>query len=553
MKVKHRVFVLFAIGLLGMLIIAGIGAASMWQDEKAFQGISEVRMPNMEQLLRLRGASTDLVRRGYEISSKRGLDRELLEAELRRLQKAEEDAIARAGDAFRKFEELPTPKESLLIWDKFKSLWDGWHKFDLDILSALNMAIASPTPENIQRLMRIIDDSDMKRRDVTPQLAALLDELTSLESQISNRTIQDAVSGSERDFTIMCMVAGIGLAVLAGFTWSIMHSAIKPLEAAKNTVSRVAENLDLTLRLDNKAKDEIGELSQSFDYMMGKLQLAFQTIQNQIAEVVKTVEAVAAGAGQVAQSSASQNASASAMAASIEEMSVSINTVSSSASEAQTMAQAAGDISGQGSQIIERTCDEIATIAQIVSNAAGVIKNLGEESHQITNVVNVIKEVADQTNLLALNAAIEAARAGEQGRGFAVVADEVRKLAERTAQSTVDISSMVSKIQISATESVAEMEKVVRQVESGQSLAQDAGERMKTIRAEAAKVSGAVTEISEALKEQSQASHDVARHVESIAQMTDENNAVAEDAAASAKRLDRLAGEVNAALGHFKV
>ncbi|MDR2261424.1 MAG: methyl-accepting chemotaxis protein [Azoarcus sp.] len=553
MKVKHRVFVLFAIGLLGMLVIASIGAASLRQDKKVFQSVSEVRMPNMEQLLRLRGAATDLVRRGYEISSKRDLDLESLKTELQRLQKAEENAIERAGGAFRKFEALPTPGESRLIWDKFKSLWEGWHKFDFEIFSALNVAVASPTSENVQRLMRVIDDSVVRRRDITPQLAALLDELTSLESQINDKTIEDAVSGSNRGFIVMCVVAGISLAVLAGFTWSIMYSAIRPLEVAKNTVSLVAENLDLTLRLDNKSKDEIGELSQSFDYMMGKLQLAFQTIQNQIAEVVKTVEAVAAGAGEVAQSSASQNASASSMAASIEEMSVSINTVSSSASEAQAMAQAAGDISGQGSQIIERTCSEIATIAQIVSNAASVIKNLGEESHQITNVVNVIKEVADQTNLLALNAAIEAARAGEQGRGFAVVADEVRKLAERTAQSTVDISSMVNKIQVSANESVAEMEKVVKQVEAGQSLAQDAGERMKTIRVEAAKVSSAVTEISEALKEQSQASHDVARHVESIAQMTDENNAVAEEAAASTKRLDRLASEVNAAISHFKV
>jgi methyl-accepting chemotaxis protein len=553
MKVKHRVFVLFAIGLLGMVTITVIGTASMNNDERVFKDISETRMPNMEQLLRLRGAATDLVRRGYEIASRRNLDHESQKDELRRLQKFEQAAIEKAEDAFRKFEALPTPQESLVIWNKFRPQWEAWHKFDLDIFAALNTAVASPTQENIQNLMRLVDDSDAKRRDVTPQLAAFLDELASLESRIGNQTIQDAVSGSERDFIIMCAVAGMGLVVLAGFTWSIMSSAIRPLEAAKNTVSQVAEHLDLTLRLDNKAQDEIGALSQSFDYMMGKLQLAFQTIQGQIAEVVNAVEAVAAGAGQVAQSSASQSASAAAMAASIEEMSVSINTVSSSAGEAQAMAQAAGNLSGQGSQIIDQTCNEMATIAQIVSGASSVIKALGEESHQITNVVNVIKEVADQTNLLALNAAIEAARAGEQGRGFAVVADEVRKLAERTAQSTVDISSMVGKIQVSASESVTEMEKVVRQVEAGQSLAQDAGERMKTIREEAARVSGAVTEISDALKEQSQASHDVARHVESIAQMTDENNAAAEESASNAKRLDRLAAEVNTAIGHFKV
>jgi methyl-accepting chemotaxis protein len=134
-----------------------------------------------------------------------------------------------------------------------------------------------------------------------------------------------------------------------------------------------------------------------------------------------------------------------------------------------------------------------------------------------------------------------------------VVADEVRKLAERTAQSTGDISTMIGKIQVSAKEAVEEMDRVVKQVESGQSLAQDAGERMVAIREEANKVSEAVTEISNALKEQSQASQDIAKHVESIAQMTDENNAAAEEAASSARDLDRLADEVSGTLGQFKV
>ncbi|MCL2161146.1 MAG: methyl-accepting chemotaxis protein, partial [Betaproteobacteria bacterium] len=312
------------------------------------------------------------------------------------------------------------------------------------------------------------------------------------------------------------------------------------------------KNLDLTLRLGIDSRDEIGELSQSFDLMMGKLQSVFKTIQTQVDEVGKTVESVATSAQEVAQSSANQSSSSSAMAAAIEQMGVSINTVSSSALDAQTMATEAGAMSEQGNQIIRKTRDEMGTIAQIVSGASRVIKTLGEESHQITSVVNVIKEVADQTNLLALNAAIEAARAGEQGRGFAVVADEVRKLAERTAQSTLDISGMVGKIQVSADEAVREMGGVVSQVESGQSLAQEAGGRMQSIHESAARVSGAVTEISDALKEQSHASHDLTRHVESIAQMTEQNNAAAGGVAENARYLGQLATEVRVALRHFR-
>ncbi|MDR1423744.1 MAG: methyl-accepting chemotaxis protein [Azoarcus sp.] len=553
MKVKHRVFILVAIGWLGMVTIAGIGMSSLLQDESAFTIVSETRMPEMEYFLRLRGAATDLVRRSYEILSKSELDAVTQRAELQRLQQYERDAIKNAADYIKELESRPFTPQVQAAWERFRTIWGPWHKYDIDIGEALDNAVANGTPENVTALFRVIHDSALKRRDTTPQLAAVLDELISMQSNLSQGTIAEAVASTKRDFVIMGAIIAIGLGVLSAFTWSIMRSAIRPLNEARDTVSLIAENLDLTLRLDNKGKDEIGELSQSFDYMMGKLQKAFQTIQGQIDEVAKTVEAVATGAEQVAQSSSSQSSSASAMAASIEEMSVSINTVSSSATEAQMMAQAQGDISEQGNQIIEQTCDEMAAIARIVSDASKVIETLGEESRQITNVVNVIKEVADQTNLLALNAAIEAARAGEQGRGFAVVADEVRKLAERTAQSTVDISGMVGKIQTSTNEAVEEMAKVVKQVKTGESLAKDAGERMKTIRQEAAKVSAAVTEISDALKEQSQASHDVARHVESIAQMTDQNNAAAEESATNAKRLDQLAEEVNSALSHFKV
>lgn len=553
MKVKHRIFILVAIGWLGMVAIASVGMSSLLQDESVFKVVTEKRIPKMEYFLRLRGAATDLVRRGYEILSKSELDAATQRSELQRLQQYEQEAIRNAAHYIKELESTPFVPQVQAMWERFQAMWEPWHKYDIDISEALDNAIASGTQESTAALFKTIHDSAFKRRDATPQLASALDELIGMQSNLNHDTIAEALAGTAHDFVVMGIIIALGLGVLSGFTWSIVRSAIKPLSEARDTVSLIAENLDLTLRLGNKSKDEIGELSQSFDYMMGRLQKAFQTIQNQIDEVAKTVEAVATGAEQVAQSSSSQSSSASAMAASIEEMSVSINTVSSSATEARAMAQAQGDISEQGNQIIEQTCDKMAAIARIVSNASKVIKTLGEESHQITNVVNVIKEVADQTNLLALNAAIEAARAGEQGRGFAVVADEVRKLAERTAQSTVDISGMVGKIQASTNEAVEEMAKVVDQVKTGESLAKDAGERMKTIRQEAAKVSAAVTEISDALKEQSQASHDVARHVESIAQMTDQNNAAAEESAANAKKLDQLADEVNSALSHFKV
>ncbi|MDR2209055.1 MAG: methyl-accepting chemotaxis protein, partial [Azoarcus sp.] len=361
-----------------------------------------------------------------------------------------------------------------------------------------------------------------------------------------------AMTGSLDEFTapyeMIYRWALVGIAALVVATmlciWLFVRWQLKPLKETTRAIMKVAETLDFTQRLNSTASDEVGTITQSFDHMLASVQKAVQAIGTEVGKTSEMVGTIDAVAERIAQGSSSQSSSTSAMASAIEEMTVSIDTVASSASSAQSMAQYAKQISEEGSQTIEKTQAEIATIAQIVSNASKVITTLSEESRQISNVVNVIKDVADQTNLLALNAAIEAARAGEQGRGFAVVADEVRKLAERTAQSTGDINNMASKIQVSVSESVEEMAKVAGQVASGQALTQEAKQRMQTIYEEASKVSDAVTEISSALKEQSQACQEVARQVESVAQMSEQNNSAAEETATNTKRLEEIAKTV---------
>ncbi|MPN16709.1 Methyl-accepting chemotaxis protein McpQ [bioreactor metagenome] len=168
-------------------------------------------------------------------------------------------------------------------------------------------------------------------------------------------------------------------------------------------------------------------------------------------------------------------------------------------------------------------------------------------------MVQVIKDVADQTNLLALNAAIEAARAGEAGRGFAVVADEVRKLAERTTQSTGEIAGMISAVQRSSQAAVSGMQLVVDQVAQEQELTRSAGTEIAAIGGETQRAAGAISEINEALREQSTASNEIASHVESVAQMTEENHAASERTAEGAKRVDQLAEVVLATLGRYKL
>jgi methyl-accepting chemotaxis protein len=223
------------------------------------------------------------------------------------------------------------------------------------------------------------------------------------------------------------------------------------------------------------------------------------------------------------------------------------------AQQAHAASQSSATVAAEGGLIIHQAANEMGQISTAVNATAGSIKELESLSLQISSIVNVIGEIAGQTNLLALNAAIEAARAGEQGRGFAVVADEVRKLAERTGKSTQEISEMISRVQNSTQKAVHDMESGVVRANEGVQLAHKAGDSVVGIRAEAELVTTAVNGISHALKEQTIAAREIAQRVEHIAQGAETNSATASQTAASARHLEDLVQRMNALTTYFKV
>ena len=262
---------------------------------------------------------------------------------------------------------------------------------------------------------------------------------------------------------------------------------------------------------------------------------------------------LATSAQQIAQNVNQESDSVSGMAAAIEELSVSTTHISDQGSNAKQIANSSRDSAEKGAQVVNKTVAGLLEIAGEIESASGEVSRLGEDASRISDVVKVIKEIADQTNLLALNAAIEAARAGEQGRGFAVVADEVRKLAERTAGATNEISQMSGKIGAVAANALAGMDKVVKTTRQGVGDAETAQTSIKHIQSSFGEVANVIDDIAMALEEQNSAAAELARSAERVSQMSEENAGAAKGLLDLANSLEGKSREVRQSVEVFKV
>ena len=321
----------------------------------------------------------------------------------------------------------------------------------------------------------------------------------------------------------------------------------EPAEAMR--LMDLAASGDLTVAIPNaRAGSLLGNLSR----MLTAIRQMVGEISTKSAIVRQTAEGISTSSGQVAEASHRQADSTSSMAAAIEELTVSINHISELARDTERYSSSAAQLAQGGEARVAEAAREMALISEQTSAAAGMIRSLESRANEISKITEVIKEIAAQTNLLALNAAIEAARAGEQGRGFAVVADEVRKLAERTSAATEEISEMTGAIQGDTGSAVATMDRALPQVERGVELAHQAEQSLREIREGANTTLERIRDVALATQEQSAASTAIAQQVESIAQMVEETSASTEATAASANELDLIAKELGGLVSRFR-
>ncbi|MEJ2254319.1 MAG: HAMP domain-containing methyl-accepting chemotaxis protein [Nitrospirota bacterium] len=388
-----------------------------------------------------------------------------------------------------------------------------------------------------------------------------LKTLKTREAALKDASFQ-ALGGSLENIEGLSRGTGRGILVLAAlglvlglfFGGSIgrgVASSIKNVDAMLEDIAR-GEG-DLTRRIPVTSRDEVGDLSRWFNAFVEKLHGIMTRISGHASVLAASSEELSASTGHLTQGLSQQAGQVEQAATAMNQVSRTIMDVSRNASEASTAAKESVDVAARGEKVVEETAEGMHGIAETVTRATSVIEELGRSSQQIGEIISVINEIADQTNLLALNAAIEAARAGEQGRGFAVVADEVRKLAERTAKATDEITAMITRIQRDTGTSVESMVEGRSRVEAGIKTAGQAKEALESIVTASQRCLDMVSMIAAATEQQSSAIEQITSNIEAMASISHASSTSVSQINSSTAELSRIAAEHQEMVSRFKL
>ncbi|MFY9804280.1 MAG: methyl-accepting chemotaxis protein [Candidatus Acidiferrales bacterium] len=355
--------------------------------------------------------------------------------------------------------------------------------------------------------------------------------------------------------TLLILLAAVLGGVIVGgiVSVAITRRITKPIALVVCAMQRILHG-DLTGEaLAITSKDEMGELGDAANEMQRSLRAMIGSVSISAERIATASEEFSATASEQAQGAQAQKDQTHQVAAAMQEMSSTVAQVAENSNKASEASRKAADTARLGGQIVEDTLTKMHAIADSVGHTAKRVQELGRSSNQIGEIIGVIDDIADQTNLLALNAAIEAARAGEQGRGFAVVADEVRKLAERTSKATKEITKMIQNIQTETQSAVEAMQVGTQQVALGVESTTQAGNSLHEIIKTSELVGDMILLIATAATEQSSASEEINANIEQIAKITQETAAGSQESAKAVHELSNLATNLYTLVGKFRV
>ncbi|MCD5996253.1 methyl-accepting chemotaxis protein [Pseudomonas sp. CDFA 602] len=406
------------------------------------------------------------------------------------------------------------------------------------------VGLAVDNPDRAQQELGTFSTAFTKLEDQMSSLSELIEG----NAKAGGEGTREAIRSANVTLGVVLVIAL--LMVISQGHW-VTRSIMKPLQTASRIADSIAHG-NLGERIEEPVgRDEASQLIRSLATMQRDLRGMIEVVRGNAHGVSGMSQQLSSGCHDIASSSQQQSTAAGTMSAAASEMTASIEEITRHAEQALEMANQAEKLAQNGGRVIHQVVSDMDGIARSAQQSAQVIRTLDKESEGIFNIIQVIKGIADQTNLLALNAAIEAARAGEQGRGFAVVADEVRSLAGRTSASTQEIASMVARIQNSTREAVTSMEAGVAQVDKGMAVTAEVERAIREILDATLSTTQLVNDITRTIGEQSLASNEIAHQVEMIANMSEGNSRVIGQTATTTDELSALAGQLSQSVDRF--
>ena len=381
-----------------------------------------------------------------------------------------------------------------------------------------------------------------------------INRLVKNQREKSKESSSSLLSQVEATIGIVSVMLVVGLVIGLGGGFILTRLITAPLNSTVHALEDISEGEgDLTQRLQVRGRDEIAQLSSGFNRFVDKIQNTIRQVAGSTTQIAAAAEEMSLVSNEASSGVHRQRAETEQVATAMNQMTATVQEVARHAeSAAESAAQA--DIQAQeGSTVVSNTLSSMDKLASDVERAADVIQNLEKDSEQIGTVLEVIKGIAEQTNLLALNAAIEAARAGEQGRGFAVVADEVRNLASRTQASTEEIHQMIEKLQTGARDAVSVMETGRTQAQASLTQAAKAGEALEQITRAVDQISAMNNQIAEAARQQGDVAEEINQNIINISQVADETANGTEQLSSASTDLAHLSNDLQNLVGSFKI
>jgi methyl-accepting chemotaxis protein len=534
LSISQRLYALIVVGIVSMALLVGLNIFQMQRLFDAANYGNENSLPSLSTLNTILSTFSEqrvlLYRHSltWEQEKKDEIEKRL------------KAVVEKRNQALQHYVQLVSGDQDKALFDKESALIKSYDEGVATVLDFSQKSMGQLALDELLHLAAIAEkiNSAIQEHITYKQALAKAGAETALDTKTSTMVQALALL-----LVMGCFSLVVGL--------SIVRRIHAPLTEVVNALSQLAKG-DLTFQVRVDSKDEIGQLKQALNSTVQKLRSTLQGIASEAHGLAQSSQQLARLAAHMSANSNAQTDSISRASSTLQQLTVSIDHVGANAHEAKDHAEDVDQSSLHSNSEFLQTSDRIQEVARCVEDSSCQILRLSNQVEGIGEVTRVIREVAEQTNLLALNAAIEAARAGEQGRGFAVVADEVRKLAERTTQSVEEITGMIVAIQTEVREAVRSMESSQSVVAAVVASAGRAGDSMQGIRLATNTVQSSVVCISEALNEQRVASATLARSVESIAQMSEAHSSTASTVAHTAAGLVTVSEKLKLNLFQFQ-